>query len=107
VTSVARDNLVAPSEWDVLVAPEVAPLFVLDAAIVAAQRFFAIILDPTSSDLGGAGHPLSRDLLDAMCALRGHIRHYRLAEAAERGLDEAVGLDHHRASQHNSDRNSP
>jgi hypothetical protein len=101
-----RENLVAPSEWDVLIAPEVAPLFVLDAALLAAQRFFAIILDPTSSDLGGADHLLTHDLLDAMCALRVHIRDYRLAEAADRSLGEAFDVADDRPSQDASDRSS-
>jgi hypothetical protein len=101
-----HENLVAPSEWDVVVAPEVVPLFVLDAAILAAQRFFATTLDPTSSDPGGTDHQLIRDLLHAMCALRGHIRDYRLLEAADRGIGASITIAHEPPSQDPSDRNS-
>jgi hypothetical protein len=87
------DNLVIPSEWDVVLAPEVAPLFVLDAAIVAALRFFSITLDPTSSSLGGTDHPLTGDLLEVMRSLRVHIRQYRLAVALEQGLSHSLDLD--------------
>lgn len=82
-----RERLVAPSEWDVVLAPELAPLFVLDAAIVAAHRFFAISLDPTSLMPGGANHPPTRDLLDAMRILRVHIHRHRLAEGDLRRED--------------------
>lgn len=75
----ARDRLVAPSEWDVVLAPELAPLFVLDAAIVAAYRVLAICLDPSSSAVGGANHPPTRELLEAMRALRMRIHHHRRA----------------------------
>jgi len=77
------EALLAPSESDVIIAPELAPLFVIDAAIVAAQRFFSVVLDPTSSVLGGAKHPLTSHLLDAMLSLRATIREYRLAETLE------------------------
>lgn len=75
-----RQRLVAPSEWDIVLAPELGPLFVLDAALIAARRFLAIGFDPSSSTRGGANHPPTRHLLDAMRALRRHIRQYRLAE---------------------------
>ncbi len=80
MTPSARERLVAPSEWDVVLTPELAPLFVLEAAIVAAHRVLSIALDPTSSAAGGANHPPTRDLLDAMRVLRRHIRQHRLAE---------------------------
>ncbi len=75
-----RQRLVVPSEWDIVLAPELGPLFVLDAALIAARRFLAIGLDPSSSTRGGAYHPPTRGLIDAMRALRRHIRQYRLAE---------------------------
>ena len=84
-----RQRLVAPSEWDIVLAPELGPLFVLDAALIAACRFLAIGLDPSSSTRGGANHSPTRDLLDAMRALRRHIRQYRLAEQ-----NVVDGLDH-------------
>jgi hypothetical protein len=93
MTPCTRGNLVIPSEWDVVLAAEVAPLFVLDAAIVAAQRVFSITLDPTSSSLGGADHPLTRDLVEAMRTLRAHVSQYRLAVAAEQGLSDSMDLD--------------
>lgn len=83
MTPSVLEALFAPSEADVIVAPELAPLFVVDAAIVAAQRFFSVVLDPTSSVLGGAKHPLTSHLLDAMLSLRATLREYRLAEALE------------------------
>ncbi len=52
-----RFDLLAPSEWDVVLSPELAPLFVLDAAIVAAHRVLCIGLDPSSFSPGGAGPP--------------------------------------------------
>ncbi len=76
------ERLVVPSEWDVVLAPELAPLFVLDASIVAAHRVFSISLDPTSSTAGGANHPPTRGLLDAMSILRGLIHRHRLAEVS-------------------------
>ena len=79
--SSARERLVAPSEWDVILSPELAPLFVLDAAIVAAHRVLAICLDPSSPAVGGADHPPTRELLDAMRALRARIHQHRLAVA--------------------------
>jgi hypothetical protein len=93
MTPSTPDNLLIPSEWDVVQAPEVALLFVLDAAIVAAQRIFSITLDPTSSDLGGSDHPLTRDLLEVMRSLRVHIRQYRLAAAVEQGLSDSMDPD--------------
>jgi hypothetical protein len=77
------EALLAPSEWDVLLTPELAPLFVIDAAIVAAQRVFSVVLDPSSSALGGAKHPLTSHLLGAMLSLRATIQEYRLADALE------------------------
>jgi hypothetical protein len=82
MTSQPRLPLHAPSDWDVLLSPELASLFVLDAAIVAAQRLFSTLLDPSSSGYGGTGHPSTRALLDAMRTLRGHIREHRLTAEA-------------------------
>jgi hypothetical protein len=79
MTSERRIALRAPSEWDVILSPELAPLFVLDAAIVAGQRFFSILLDPSSSGPGGTDYPPVRALLDAMRTLRCHIRDHRVA----------------------------
>jgi hypothetical protein len=93
MTPCTRENLVIPSQWDVVLAAEVAPLFVLDAAIVAAQRVFSITLDPTSSSLGGTDHPLTRDLVEGMHTLRARISQYRLAVAAEQGLSDSMDLD--------------
>ena len=85
MTSERRITLHAPSEWDIVLSPELAPLFVLDAAIVAAQRFFSICLDPSSSGPGGTGHPPTRALLDDMRSLRCRIREHRVtAEAFDR-----------------------
>ena len=72
----------APSEWDIVLSPELAPLFVLDAAIVAAQRVFSILLDTSSSGFGGTDHPPTRALLQAMDILRCHIREHRVAVEA-------------------------
>ena len=80
--SEGRTELHAPSEWDVVLSPQLAPLFVLDAAILAAQRFFSITLDPSSFALGGAGYPPTRLLLEAMNTLRCLIRDHRIAEEA-------------------------
>jgi len=77
-----RFDLLAPSEWDVVLSPELAPLFVLDAAIVAAHRVLCIGLDPSSFSPGGAGNPPTRALLAAMRSLRRRVRDYRLAEQA-------------------------
>jgi hypothetical protein len=82
MSSEQRIELHAPSEWDVVLSPELAPLFVLDAAIVAAQRFFSIVLDPSSSGPDGTADPPTRALLEAMRTLRCHIREHRLAEEA-------------------------
>ncbi len=71
-----------PSEWDVVLSPELAPLFVLDAAIVAAQRIFSGSLDPSSLHPGGARYPPTLALLQAMRSLRCHIREHRRAEQA-------------------------
>lgn len=78
MTSQGRIALHAPSEWDVVLSPELAPLFVLDAAIVAAERFLSILLDPSSSGPGGTGHPPTRALLDDMRSLRCRIREHRV-----------------------------
>ncbi len=51
-----RLEFCAPSEWDVILSPELAPLFVIDAGIVAAQRFFSILLDPSSFGPGGTDY---------------------------------------------------
>lgn len=77
-----RQRLVVPSEWDIVLAPELGPLFVLDAALLAARHVLAIGLDPSSSTSGGADYPPTRDLLDAMRALRWLIHPHRLAERA-------------------------
>jgi hypothetical protein len=77
-----RLALRAPSEWDVVLSPELAPLFVLDAAIVAAQRIFSVTLDPSSHHPGGARYPPTRALLEAMRTLRQHIREHRRVEQA-------------------------
>jgi hypothetical protein len=77
-----RFDLLAPSEWDVVLSPALAPLFALDAAIVAAHRVLCIGLDPSSSSPGGTGHPPTRALLAAMRSLRRRVRDYRLAEQA-------------------------
>jgi hypothetical protein len=95
MTPSMRDPLVIPSEWDVVLAPELAPLFVLEAAIAAAQRFFSITLDPTSSSLGGTDHPLTHDLLEVMRTLHVYIRRYRLLVAVEQGLSDSMHLDQH------------
>ena len=87
----ARERLLAPSEWDVVLAPELAPLFALDAAIIAAHRVLSIGLDPTSSAAGGVHHPPTRELLDAMRVLRRRIHHHRLAEAT---ADEKIEDEH-------------
>jgi hypothetical protein len=78
MTSERRIALHAPSEWDVVLSPELAPLFVLDAAIVATQRFFSIGLDPSSFEPGGTAFPPTRALLDTMRILRCHIREHRV-----------------------------
>jgi len=84
-----RLALHAPSEWDVVLSPELAPLFVIDAAIVAAQRIFSVNLDPSSLEPGGARYPPTRALLEAMRTLRRYIREYRRVEQAlARGIDQ-------------------
>jgi len=75
-----RFGLLAPSEWDVVLSPELAPLFVLDAALVAAHRVLCIGLDPSAFSPGGTCHPPARALLVAMRRLRRRIHAYRLAE---------------------------
>jgi hypothetical protein len=84
-----RIPLRAPSEWDVALSPELAPLFVIDAAIVAAQRILSVHLDPSSSQPGGARYPPTRALLEAMRRLRSHIREHRRSEQAF-----VDGIDH-------------
>jgi hypothetical protein len=74
-----------------VLSPELALLFVLDAAIVAAERFFYILLDPSSLGPGGAGYPPTLALLDAMRTLRSRIReHHVIAEA----FNDAAGGEH-------------
>jgi hypothetical protein len=87
MTSEHRIALQAPSESDVVLAPELASLFVIDAAIVAAQRIFSVCLDPSSFHPGGGRYPPTRALLEAMHTLRCHIREHRIAEQtfADRG----------------------
>lgn len=82
MTSEHRVALHAPSDWDVVLSPELAPLFVVDAAIVAAQRVFSVSLDPSSSHPGGARYPPTRALLEAMRTLRCLIREHRKVERA-------------------------
>ena len=86
-----RLEFCAPSEWDVILSPELAPLFVIDAAIVAAQRFFSILLDPSSFGPGGTDYPPTQALLEAMRILRHHIREHRVAVAI---FDDDSGGEH-------------
>ncbi len=95
MTSERRIHLRAPSEWDVTLSPELAPLFVLDSAIVAAQRIFSVHLDPSSSHPGGTRYPPTRALLAAMHALRCHIRRHRSAERAFADSDDGPGDESH------------
>lgn len=94
-----RVPLRAPSEWDVALSPELAPLFVIDAAIVAAQRILSVQLDPSSFHPGGARYPPTRALLEAMRTLRSHIREHRRREQAfAEGIeqdDDVSGHDQH------------
>ena len=85
-----RIPLRAPSEWDVALSPELAPLFVIDAAIVAAQRILSVLLDPSSFHPGGARYPPTRALLEAMRTLRRQIREHRRREQAF-----VDGIHHH------------
>jgi hypothetical protein len=96
-----REALHAPSEWDVVLSPELGPLFVLEAATIAAQRFLLIELDPSSSLPGGANHRPTRALLHAMRTLRTRIRNYRAMEQAFAANTQPVALDfnHRRLSQ--------
>ena len=82
MTHERRIILRAPSEADILLAPELAALFVVDSAIIAAQRILSIHLDPSSFDQGGARYPPTRALLAAMHVLRRHIRQHRSIEHA-------------------------
>ncbi len=91
--SSTRERLVAPSEWDVILAPELAPFLVLDAALVAAHRVLAICLDPSSSDVGGANHLPTRELLHAMRELRARIHQHSLAVATGDDKTEDEPLD--------------
>lgn len=94
MTSEQREHLRAPSEWDVLIFPDLAPLFVLEAAIVAAHAALGCQLEPASSMPGGANHPPIRHLLRAMRILRAHIRNHRIAhEAREPSLAEVPDSD--------------
>ena len=77
-----RIRLRAPSEWDVALSPELAPLFVIDAAIVAAQRILSVQLDLSSFHPGGARYPPTRALLVTMRTLRRQIRKHRVVEQA-------------------------
>lgn len=72
-----RPTLHAPSHWDIVLAPELAPLFLLEAAIVMAEHFFSIELDTSSTDLGGAGYPPTQQLRTAMQLVRQQIRLHR------------------------------
>lgn len=72
-----RPALRAPSHWDIVLAPELAPLFVLDAAILMVEHIFAISLDTSSSDFGGAGYPPTQQMRAAMQVVRQHIRLHR------------------------------
>ena len=89
-----RETLHAPSEWDVVLAPELGPLFVLEAAIIAAHRFLLIQLDPSSSLPGGANHRPTRALLHAMRTLRSRIRDHRAMEQAFAEGSESAELDY-------------
>jgi len=91
-----RIPLRAPSEWDVVLSPELAPLFVIDAAIVAAQRVLAVHLDPSSFHPGGARYPPTRALLEAMSRLRGLIPEHRRVEQAfaDGGVRAVFDHDH-------------
>jgi hypothetical protein len=82
VISEHRIALYAPSDWDIALSPELAPLFVIDAAIVAAQRIFSVSLDPSSSHPGGEQYPQTRALLEAMRTMRGQICAHRIREQA-------------------------
>jgi len=94
VTHERRITLRAPSESDIVLSPELAPLFVIDAAIVAAQRILSVQLDPSSFHPGGARYPPTRALLAAMRALRCHIREHRYLE--QRFADGVGRRDHDR-----------
>lgn len=74
VTHKRRTTLSATSESDIVLPPELAPLFVIDAAIVAAQRILSVQLDPSSFQPGGARYPPTRALLAAMRAAVPHPR---------------------------------
>lgn len=89
-----RVPLRAPSEWDVVLSPELAPLFVIDAAIIAAQRILAVHLDPASLHPGGARYPPTRALLEAMSRLRGLIRKHRRVEQAFADGGDPTLVDH-------------
>lgn len=89
MTSERRLEIHVPSEWDVLLSPELAPLFVLDTALLAALRVFSVCLDPTSSEPGGTEHSPTRALLTAMHTLHFHIREHRWT--AEAFHDDAGG----------------
>ena len=89
-----RFPLCAPSEWDVVLSPELAPLFVIEAAIIAAQRILAVHLDPDSFHAGGARYPPTREMIETMSSLRRLIhKHRRIAQAVADGPDRDV--DHH------------
>ncbi len=91
-----RFPLRAPSEWDVVLSPELAPLFVVDAAIVAAQRILAVHLDPTSFHAGGARYPPTREMIETMSALRRLIhKHQRIEQAVADGPDRVVDDNRH------------
>jgi hypothetical protein len=66
---------------------------VLDAAIVAAQHLFSILLDPSSSQPGGTRYPPTCALLDAMRTLRCLIRDHRMT---------ANDFDDHHGGEHDA-----
>jgi hypothetical protein len=67
-----------PSAWDVTLSPELAPLFVVDAAIHAARRFIEVSW-PASSPQGETN---LRDLLADMGRVQARIREHRVREQA-------------------------
>ena len=75
-----REAPLAPSEWNVVLAPELAPLFVIEAVLVATDRLLANTPDTNSRSAGGCEPPPTRALLRAMQVLRSHFARHRLAE---------------------------
>ena len=67
-----RDELRVPSAWDIAITPELAPLFVLDAAICATRRFIEGSPPDCQADL--------RPILKHMRRLLARIREHRARE---------------------------